>query len=145
MRIRNIFRADRVVGPYYAFKDNVENFELSQASWEKTGKTEGEFWSVQGGPEGNRTPSGPQISNMNSCVVKSDFYTTSAQYSGLAANAVVDLYELTAYAICAFSVFFGGVDICVALLYLSSLKKPRKEEPTAGQYAEPVGEETVGE
>ena len=74
-----------------------------------------------------------------------DFYTTSAQYSGLAANAVVDLYELTAYAICAFSVFFGGVDICVALLYLSSLKKPRKEEPTAGQYAEPVGEETVGE
>lgn len=74
-----------------------------------------------------------------------DFYTTSAQYSGLAANAVVDLYELTAYAICAFSVFFGGVDICVALLHLSSLKKPRKEEPTAGQYAEPVGEETVGE
>ncbi len=58
MRIRNIFRADRVVGPYYAFKDNVENFELSQASWEKTGKTEGEFWSVQGGPEGNRNPSG---------------------------------------------------------------------------------------
>ena len=41
MRIRNIFRADRVVGPYYAFRDSVENFELSQASWEKTGKTEG--------------------------------------------------------------------------------------------------------
>ena len=58
MRIRNIFRADRVVGHYYAFKDSVENFELSQASWEKTGNTEGEFWSVQGGPEGNRTPSG---------------------------------------------------------------------------------------
>lgn len=74
-----------------------------------------------------------------------DFYTTSAQYSGLAANAVVDLYELTAYAICAFSVFFGGVDICAALLYLSSLKKPRKEEPTAGQYAEPAGEEAAEE
>ncbi len=73
MRIRNIFRADRVVGPYYAFKDSVENFELFQASWEKTGKTEGEFWPVQGGPEGNRTPSGPQISNMNSCVVKSTY------------------------------------------------------------------------
>ena len=68
MRIRNIFRADRVVGPYYAFKDSGENFELSQASWEKTGNTEGEFWS-----EGNRTPSGPQISNMNSCVVKSTY------------------------------------------------------------------------
>ena len=37
MRIRNIFRTDRVVGPYYAFRDSVENFELSQASWEKTG------------------------------------------------------------------------------------------------------------
>ena len=73
MRIRNIFRADRVVGPYYAFRDSVENFELSQASWEKIGKTEEEFWSVQGGPEGNRTPSGPQISNMNSCVVKSTY------------------------------------------------------------------------
>ena len=73
MRIRNIFRADRVVGPYYAFKDSGENFELSQASWEKTGNTEGEFWSVQGGPEGNRTPSGLQISNMNSCVVKSTY------------------------------------------------------------------------
>ena len=73
MRIRNIFRADRVVGPYYAFKDSGENFELSQASWDKTGNTEGEFWSVQGGPEGNRTPSGPQISNMNSCVVKSTY------------------------------------------------------------------------
>ena len=73
MRIRNIFRADRVVGPYNAFKDSAENFELSQASWEKTGKTEGEFWSVQGGPEGNRTPSGPQISHMNSCSVKSTY------------------------------------------------------------------------
>jgi len=58
MRIRSIFRADRVVGPYYAFKDSVENFELSQASWEKTGKTEGKFWSVQGGPEEIELPPG---------------------------------------------------------------------------------------
>ena len=50
--------ADRVVGPYNAFKDSAENFELPQASWEKTGKTEGEFWSVQGGPGGNRNPPG---------------------------------------------------------------------------------------
>ena len=45
-----------------------------------------------------------------------DFYTTSAQYSGLAANAVVDLYTLVSYAIGAFSLFFGGLDICIVLL-----------------------------
>lgn len=74
-----------------------------------------------------------------------DFYTTSAQYSGLAANAVIDLYELTVYAISAFSVFFGGVDICAALLYLSSLKKPHKKGTTIEQYVENTNEKTNNE
>ena len=40
-----------------------------------------------------------------------DFYTTSAHYSG-----VVDLYALVSYAVGAFSLFFGGLDICIVLL-----------------------------
>lgn len=72
-----------------------------------------------------------------------DFYTTSAQYSGLAANAIIDLYELTAYAISAFSVFFGGVDICAALLYLGSLKKPHRKETAIVQYTENTNENTL--
>lgn len=65
-----------------------------------------------------------------------DFYTTSAQYSGLAANAIVDLYELTACAISAFSVFVGEIDICTAVLYIETLKRPHKEEILVEQSAE---------
>ena len=45
-----------------------------------------------------------------------DFYTSSAQYTGLAANAVVDLYKLVSIAIGLFFMFVGVIDICVTIL-----------------------------
>lgn len=53
-----------------------------------------------------------------------DFYTTSAQYSGLAANAVIDLYDLTAMGMGAFFIFAGLTEICVSLV----LKKSEKDK-----------------
>ena len=41
MRIRNIFRADRVVGPYYAFRDSVENFERPKLRGKRPEKPKG--------------------------------------------------------------------------------------------------------
>jgi len=46
-----------------------------------------------------------------------DFYTTSAQYTGLAANAVVDLFDLVKYAFGSLLIFIGGIDWCVVLFY----------------------------
>jgi len=53
-----------------------------------------------------------------------DFYTTSAQYSGLAANAVIDLYDLAAAGMGAFFIFAGLTEVCVSLV----LKKKEKDE-----------------
>lgn len=46
-----------------------------------------------------------------------DFYTTSAQYTGLAANAACDLYKLVSIATGIFFMFVGGTDICATLLF----------------------------
>ena len=51
-----------------------------------------------------------------------DFYTTSAQATGLAANAAIDLYELMSIATGIFFLFVGGVEICVTLL-LTDIKE----------------------
>ena len=51
-----------------------------------------------------------------------DFYTTSAQATALAANAVTDLYKLGSVATGIFFMFVGGVEICVTLL-LTDIKE----------------------
>ena len=51
-----------------------------------------------------------------------DFYTRSAQYTALAANAVTDLYALVSVSIGVFFLFVGGVEVCLTLL-LTDLKK----------------------
>lgn len=58
-----------------------------------------------------------------------DFYTSSAQYTGLAANAVIDLYKLMSMAAGIFFVFTGAVEICVTLL-LTDVKAVFKKEET---------------
>lgn len=45
-----------------------------------------------------------------------DFYTTSAEYTGLAANAVSDLYTNISLAIGWFFIFAGIMDICISFL-----------------------------
>lgn len=64
-----------------------------------------------------------------------DFYTTSAQTTGLAANAVVDLYKLTSIIAGIFFTFVGSMDICVTLLLVDmkgifSKEKFRENEVT---------------
>ena len=44
-----------------------------------------------------------------------DYYTTSAQYSGLAANALCDIFALLKYAFAALFIFLGGLDVCIFL------------------------------
>lgn len=44
-----------------------------------------------------------------------DYYTTSAQYSGLAANALCDIFVLLKYAFSALFIFLGGLDVCIFL------------------------------
>lgn len=57
-----------------------------------------------------------------------DFYTTSAQTTGLAANAVVDLYKLTSIIAGIFFIFVGGIDICVTLLLAEKKEIFKKEQ-----------------
>ena len=57
-----------------------------------------------------------------------DFYTTSAQYTGLAANAVSDLYKLVSLTTGIFFVFVGGMDICITLL-LTDIKEVFGRKP----------------
>ena len=69
-----------------------------------------------------------------------DFYTTSAQYTGLAANAVSDLYKLVSIATGIFFMFVGGMDICATLLFADIKevfrKKPVETEPVETNAAE---------
>ena len=48
-----------------------------------------------------------------------DFYTTSAQYTGLAANAVCDLYTFVSCAFGIFFIFIGGLDLCLTFLFFN--------------------------
>lgn len=45
-----------------------------------------------------------------------DFYTSSAQYTGLAANAVIDLYDLIATGMGVFFIFAGASQVCASLV-----------------------------
>lgn len=66
-----------------------------------------------------------------------DFYTTSAQYTGLAANAVTDLYEMLSVVTGIFFMFVGGVELCVTLLF-TDIKEllPKKPKTDAVPEAE---------
>jgi hypothetical protein len=46
------------IDPYNAYRRCIKNSELHQASREKSRKTKGFYWSVQGGQGGNRNPPG---------------------------------------------------------------------------------------
>lgn len=65
-----------------------------------------------------------------------DFYTTSAQYTGLAANTVTDLYELFSVATGIFFMFVGGMDICVTLLLTDIKELFKKKELVTAEAAE---------
>lgn len=59
-----------------------------------------------------------------------DFYTTSAQYTGLAANTVVDLYKLVSYAISAFFIFSGIIEITLVLMLIPTEVSVPTNTPT---------------
>lgn len=63
-----------------------------------------------------------------------DFYTTSAQYTGLAANALVDLYDLVRGISSAFFIFTGLLVDCFVMKYSKNID----EKPV-----EPIQETTV--
>lgn len=78
-----------------------------------------------------------------------DFYTESAQYTGLAANAVCDLYKIVGQAIGIFFMFAGAMDVCLTLLFskveiaLPKLEKKPVVNATAVAnvpYVQPVAE-----
>ena len=52
-----------------------------------------------------------------------DFQTTSAQATGLAANAVIDLYKLLSFVSGMFFIFVGCVDICLILMKTELLEE----------------------
>ena len=73
----------------------------------------------------------PLTSSSTSIQFGADFYTTSAQATGLAANAVIDLYKLVSMASGIFFLFVGGVEICLTLLLAGKQcekAEERKEE-----------------
>ena len=61
-----------------------------------------------------------------------DFYTDSVQATGLAANAVIDLYQMLSVAIGIFFLFIGGVDIAATLLLADVKALFQKEPPESG-------------
>lgn len=60
-----------------------------------------------------------------------DFYTTSAQATGLAANAVIDLYKLTSVVAGISFMFAGGLDLCITILLTDFKNLFSKKENTA--------------
>jgi cytochrome oxidase Cu insertion factor (SCO1/SenC/PrrC family) len=61
-----------------------------------------------------------------------DFQTTSAEATGLAANAVIDVYKLLSFVSGMFFIFVGCVDICLTLmkteLFVKVLQQPVREQ-----------------
>ena len=49
-----------------------------------------------------------------------DFYTTSAQYTGLAANASSDVFDILQLGIGCFFAFLGGTTCCIVILTWSN-------------------------
>lgn len=59
-----------------------------------------------------------------------DFYTTSAQYTGLAANALVDLFSLVKWA---FALFFILVGMLIDLLQLKCMVSEKSKAKTESE------------
>ena len=61
-----------------------------------------------------------------------DFYSTSAQYTGLAANAATDIYKLLSNVAGIFFMFVGAVELCLTL-WVTDIKElitfKKKEAP----------------
>lgn len=57
-----------------------------------------------------------------------DFYTRSAQYTALAANAATDLYALVSISTGIFFVFIGGIEVCLTLLLTDAKELIKKKE-----------------
>lgn len=77
------------------------------------------------GPDHN--PSGTGLVKASTSIqFGADFYTTSAQYTALAANALVDLFDLVRYALSGFFVLGGSIIICLACKSISKLKLIKK-------------------
>ena len=58
-----------------------------------------------------------------------DFYSTSAQATGLAANAVIDLYSIFCTVAGILFIFIGGMSTCVVLIK-NNIKELFKKENT---------------
>lgn len=67
-----------------------------------------------------------------------DFYTTSAQATGLAANTLIDLYDLISTGFGIFFMFMGALDICITCLVVDFKALNKKEELTSEEDAAPV-------
>ena len=75
-----------------------------------------------------------------------DFYTSSAQYTALAANAVSDLYKLASVVSGIFLMFVGAVEVAVVLMKtdLAEFFKKKEQEEVA-ETVEAVEAEVVAE
>lgn len=61
-------------------------------------------------------PTGSGLSRANTGIeFGADFYTTSAQYTGLAANTATDIYGLIQICFAILFIFIGAVTVCVQL------------------------------
>ena len=90
------------------------------------------------GPDHNPSGSG-LVKASTSIQFGADFYTTSAQYTGLAANALVDLFDLVRYAFSACFVLTGLLIDCLAGKALVKVKnKMNKQTIPSQQPTEPV-------
>ncbi len=66
-----------------------------------------------------------------------DFYTTSAQATGLAANSVIDIYKLLSFVSGMFFIFVGGMDICLTLLKFDIEDELRQHLPSRKEAPKP--------
>lgn len=76
----------------------------------------------------NHTSTGDGLTRANTNIeFGGDFYTSSAQYTALAANAVTDVYEIVKTAIGIFFIFVGGISSCSILAFWDRFHKPESQ------------------
>lgn len=72
-----------------------------------------------------------------------DFYTHSAQYTALAANAAVDTYQLISTAVGLLFVFLGATEICVGFILDGKKEANVTADPDLAPAASPESNETT--
>lgn len=66
----------------------------------------------------NHTSTGEGLSRANTNIeFGADFYTSSAQYTALAANAATDIYGIVKTAVGIFFIFVGGISSCSIIAF----------------------------